>query len=62
MAAPRNGNSRRVDASRGGVGCAATSSARAKLIAADRKDPGNKYVANNMHLLEESMRQGKQVE
>jgi len=36
--------------------------ARAKLIAADRKDPGNKYVANNMNLLEESMRQGKQVE
>ena len=36
--------------------------ARAKLLAADRKDPGNKYVANNMNLLEESMRQGKQVE
>jgi len=36
--------------------------ARAKLAAADRKDPGNKYVANNMNLLEESMRQGKQVE
>ena len=36
--------------------------ARAKLAAADRKDPGNKYVANNMHLLQESTRQGKQVE
>jgi len=36
--------------------------ARAKLLAADHKDPGNKYVANNLHLLEESMRQGKQVE
>jgi Flp pilus assembly protein TadD len=36
--------------------------ARAKLLLADSKDPGNKYVANNMHLLEESMRQGKQVE
>ena len=36
--------------------------ARAKLIAADRKDPGNKYVANNLNLLAESMRQGKQVE
>ena len=36
--------------------------ARAKLIAADRKDPGNKYVANNMRLLEASVAQGKQVE
>jgi tetratricopeptide (TPR) repeat protein len=36
--------------------------ARAKLAAAERKDPGNKYVANNMHLLDESLRQGKQVE
>src|SRR5579885_2121640 len=36
--------------------------AREKLIAADRKDPGNKYVANNLHLLDESMAQGKQVE
>jgi Flp pilus assembly protein TadD len=36
--------------------------ARQKLLAPDRKDPGNKYVANNMHLLEESIRQGKQVE
>jgi len=36
--------------------------ARQKLLAAERKDPGNKYVANNMHLLEESVRLGKQVE
>jgi len=36
--------------------------ARAKLLAADRKDPGNKYVANNLHLLDESLVQGKQVE
>lgn len=36
--------------------------ARKKLLAAERKDPGNKYVANNLHLLEESVRQGKQVE
>jgi len=36
--------------------------AREKLRAADRKDPGNKYVANNLHLLQESIRQGKQVE
>ena len=36
--------------------------ARAKLLAADRKDPGNKYVANNLNLLAESTRQGKQVE
>ncbi len=36
--------------------------ARQKLIAADRKDPGNKYVANNMRLLEASVSQGKQVE
>jgi tetratricopeptide (TPR) repeat protein len=36
--------------------------ARQKLIAADRKDPGNKYVANNMRLLDASVSQGKQVE
>ena len=36
--------------------------ARAKLLLADRKDPGNKYVANNLNLLAESQRQGKQVE
>jgi Flp pilus assembly protein TadD len=36
--------------------------ARAKLAAADRKDPGNKFVANNMRLLDESIVQGKQVE
>jgi tetratricopeptide (TPR) repeat protein len=36
--------------------------ARAKLLAAERKDPGNKYVANNLHLLEESYRKGKGIE
>jgi Flp pilus assembly protein TadD len=36
--------------------------ARAKLMAALNKDPGNKYVQNNLHLLEESYRQGKAVE
>jgi Flp pilus assembly protein TadD/predicted small secreted protein len=36
--------------------------ARAKLVAADRKDPGNKFVANNMRLLDDSIAQGKQVE
>ncbi len=36
--------------------------AREKLIAADRKDPGNKYVAKILHLLEESVAQGMQVE
>jgi len=36
--------------------------ARAKLAAADRKDPGNKFVANNMRLLDESIAQRKQPE
>jgi Flp pilus assembly protein TadD len=36
--------------------------ARAKLLLADAKDPGNKYVANNLNLLSASARQGKQVE
>jgi Flp pilus assembly protein TadD len=36
--------------------------ARAKLLAAQRKDPGNKYVANNLHLLNESWRKGKGIE
>jgi Flp pilus assembly protein TadD len=36
--------------------------ARAKLAAADRKDPGNKFVANNIRLLDESVSQGKQPE
>jgi tetratricopeptide (TPR) repeat protein len=36
--------------------------ARAKLRAAQRKDPGNKYVANNLHLLNESWRKGKGIE
>ncbi|MGB7258070.1 MAG: tetratricopeptide repeat protein [Pseudolabrys sp.] len=36
--------------------------ARERLIAAQRKDPGNKYVANNLHLLAESYRKGKAIE
>jgi Flp pilus assembly protein TadD len=36
--------------------------ARAKLHAAQRKDPGNKYVANNLRLLNESWRKGKGIE
>jgi tetratricopeptide (TPR) repeat protein len=36
--------------------------ARAKLRAAQRKDPGNKYVANNLKLLNESWRKGKGIE
>jgi Tfp pilus assembly protein PilF len=32
--------------------------ARAKLTAAQRKEPGNKYVANNLALLEQSARKG----
>jgi tetratricopeptide (TPR) repeat protein len=36
--------------------------ARAKLLQAQRKDPGNKYVANNLHLLNESVRKGKGIE
>jgi Flp pilus assembly protein TadD len=36
--------------------------ARVKLIAAERKDPGNKYVLNNLQLLEESYRKGKAIE
>jgi Flp pilus assembly protein TadD len=36
--------------------------AREKLMTAQRQDPGNKYVANNLHLLEESYRQGKAIE
>ena len=36
--------------------------ARAKLRAAQRKDPGNKYVANNLKLLKESWRKGKGIE
>lgn len=35
--------------------------ARAKLLEAEHKDPGNKYVANNLRLLDESVRQGKQI-
>ncbi|HZP71376.1 MAG TPA: tetratricopeptide repeat protein [Pseudolabrys sp.] len=36
--------------------------ARETLAAARRKDPNNKYVQNNMRLLEESYRKGKSVE
>ena len=36
--------------------------ARTKLRAAQRKDPGNKYVANNLRLLNESWRNGKGIE
>jgi Flp pilus assembly protein TadD len=36
--------------------------ARAKLLAAQHKDPDNKYVANNLHLLNESWRKGKGIE
>lgn len=36
--------------------------ARATLAAAQRKDPNNKYVQNNLRLLEESYRKGKAVE
>jgi Flp pilus assembly protein TadD len=36
--------------------------ARAKLMDAQRKDPRNKFVANNIQLLEESYRQGKAIE
>jgi Flp pilus assembly protein TadD len=36
--------------------------AREKLAAAQRLEPGNKYVANNMQLLEDSYRKGKAIE
>jgi Flp pilus assembly protein TadD len=36
--------------------------ARAALAAAQRKDPTNKYVLNNIHLLEESYRKGKGIQ
>jgi Flp pilus assembly protein TadD len=36
--------------------------ARARLAEAQRRDPGNKFVANNIALLEESYRKGKAVE
>jgi Flp pilus assembly protein TadD len=36
--------------------------AQEKLLAAQRKDPRNKYVANNLQLLEESYRKGKAIE
>ena len=36
--------------------------AHAALAAARRKDPTNKYVQNNLHLLEESYRKGKAIQ
>jgi Flp pilus assembly protein TadD len=36
--------------------------AREKLAAAQRRDPGNKYVQNNLQLLEDSYRKGKAIE
>jgi tetratricopeptide (TPR) repeat protein len=36
--------------------------AHAKLIAAQNKDPRNKFVRNNLQLLEESYRKGKAIE
>ena len=39
-----------------------TKRARATLLAAQRRDPRNKYVANNLRLLDESARKGKAVQ
>jgi Flp pilus assembly protein TadD len=36
--------------------------ARAKLVDAQRKDPGNKYVLSNIRLLEESSREAKAID
>jgi len=36
--------------------------ARAKLVIAQRQDPGNKFVLNNIQLLEDSARKGKAIE
>ena len=36
--------------------------ARAKLADAQRKEPGNRVVQNNIQLLEESSRKGKAIE
>jgi Flp pilus assembly protein TadD len=36
--------------------------ARAALMVAQRKDPTNKYVLNNIRLLEESYHRGKAIE
>ena len=36
--------------------------AREKLAVAQRQDPSNKYVLNNIHLLEDSDRNGKAIE
>ena len=39
-----------------------TKRAHEKLVAAQRKDPRNKFVQNNLHLLEESHRKDKAIE
>jgi tetratricopeptide (TPR) repeat protein len=36
--------------------------AREMLAAAERRDPGNKYVQNNLQLLEDSYRKGKSIQ
>ena len=36
--------------------------AREKLVEAQRRDPGNKYVLNNLQLLEDSYRKGKAIQ
>ena len=36
--------------------------ARAKIVIAQRQDPGNKFVLNNIQLLEDSARKGKAIE
>lgn len=36
--------------------------ARAKLLEAQQKEPGNKYVANNLQLLDDSYRTGKAIQ
>ena len=39
-----------------------TKRAREKLVAAQRKDPANRYVQNNLQLLAASFREGKAIE
>ena len=36
--------------------------ARSTLVAAQRKDPGSRFVQNNLQLLEESSRKGKAIQ
>ncbi|MEI9804312.1 MAG: hypothetical protein WDN48_07410 [Pseudolabrys sp.] len=59
-----SGRRRRFSTTRAIPTCCAVdyTRARAKLIDAQRKDPRNKYVANNLALLEESVRKGKAIE